>query len=142
MFQKKYDPIGDTYYGPYDDPVGNAYHRSEKNDLFDPKMQRVVNPWHTFGPVGYPPQLMTFTQRYREWLNPTVGVPPVGWAGPGVREGGNASLYRCEITFLKSYTVESLGLLVNGNRPAQESVLLAVAGQGGAPVETPTVGDA
>jgi hypothetical protein len=107
---------------------GAAAVSSEKRDLFDPQMQRVVNPWHTFGPVGYPPQLMTFTQRYREWLNPTVGVPPVGWAGPGVREGGNASIYRCDIRFEKSYTVLSLDLLAEHRPPPQKTALLAVGG--------------
>jgi hypothetical protein len=101
---------------------------SEKRDLFDPKLQRVVNPWHTFGPVGYPPQLMTYTQRYREWLNPTVGVPPVGWAGPGVREGGNASIYRCDIRFVKACTVISLDLLAEHRPPPQQTVLLALGG--------------
>jgi hypothetical protein len=99
---------------------------SAKTDLFDPQMQTVVNPWHTFGPVGYAPRLMTFVQSYREWLNPTVGVPPVGWAGPGVRAGGDASLYRCEITFLDAVTVNGLDLFAHSGVPAQSSVRLAL----------------
>ena len=113
---------------------------SEKRDLFDPAMQRVVNPWHTFGPVGYPPQLMTFTQRYREWLNPTVSVPPVGWAGPGVREGGNASVYRCDVRFLKACTVTSLGLLAEHRRPSQQTVLLAIGAPGNRAEEIDLIG--
>jgi hypothetical protein len=64
-------------------------------------------------------------------LNPTVGVPPVGWAGPGVREGGNGSLYRCDVRFVKSCTVVSLNLLAESRRPPQPSAILAVGRRDG-----------
>ncbi|MFV2067838.1 MAG: hypothetical protein ACC645_12760, partial [Pirellulales bacterium] len=99
---------------------------SIKDDLFDPKMQRVVNPWHTFGPVGFKPKLMTFVQRYREWLNPTVGVPPAGWAGPGVREGGNASIYRCEMTFVDDFEVTDVEWFGTGPQPTQPTAFMAL----------------
>lgn len=34
-FQEKYDEVGNTYYGPYDDPVGNAHHQSARGAIFD-----------------------------------------------------------------------------------------------------------
>jgi len=34
-WQDDLDTVGDTYYGPFDDAVGNAYHRSEQAVLFD-----------------------------------------------------------------------------------------------------------
>jgi len=82
---------------------------SPRTEVFDERVQRVVNPWHTYGPIAGPSRLMDYTQRYREYLPPTVGVPETGWAGPGVRAGTNASLFRNEVTFkddlaLKSFT--------------------------------------
>lgn len=96
----------------FTDP-GAAAVLSRKDELFDPAMARVVNPWHTFGPVGYPPQLLTFTQQYREWLNPSVGVPPTGWAGPGVRSGGNASIYRLDLRFMRDAEMPVADLLAD-----------------------------
>jgi hypothetical protein len=34
-FQQKYDDVGHTYYGPIGDPVGNAFHKSERGEIFD-----------------------------------------------------------------------------------------------------------
>jgi hypothetical protein len=33
-FQEKLDPVGDVYYGPFADPVGNSYHQSRKGEIF------------------------------------------------------------------------------------------------------------
>lgn len=81
---------------------------SPRTELFDERLERVVNPWHTYGPIAGPSRLMDYTQRYREYLPPTVGVPQTGWAGPGVRMGTNASLFRNEITFKEDLTIKSL----------------------------------
>ncbi|MCA9625681.1 MAG: hypothetical protein KC731_41955 [Myxococcales bacterium] len=34
-FQKKYEHVGNTYFGPFDDPVGNAAHKSERGAIYD-----------------------------------------------------------------------------------------------------------
>jgi hypothetical protein len=93
--------------------------RSERRELFDPRLERVVNPWHTYGPIQGPARLMHYTQRYCEYLPPTVGVPQTGWAGPGVRVGTNASVFRNEIVFQRDLTIKSLLLgYVSGNPSA------------------------
>ena len=92
---------------------------SPRLELFDQRLQRIVNPWHTYGPIAGPSRLMHYTQRYAEWLPPTVGVPQTGWAGPGVRVGTNASLLRNEVTFRQEQTIKSLGLgYFTGNQTA------------------------
>jgi hypothetical protein len=51
---------------------------------------------------------MHYTQKYCEYLPPTVGVPQTGWAGPGVRQGTNASVFRNEMVFQRDLTIKSL----------------------------------
>jgi len=86
---------------------------SIQDRIFSDKLIRVVNPWHTFGPIAGPPKLMTFRLRAREWNQPTVGTPEYGWAGPGVYDDCNAFLFRSEITFKRKQTLTSLRLMRN-----------------------------
>lgn len=83
---------------------------SPRYEVFDPKVKAVVNPWHTYGPIAGPSRLMEYTQKYCEYVPPTVGTPETGWAAPGVREGTNASLFRQEIRFKTDLTVKKLSL--------------------------------
>ncbi len=90
---------------------------SERKDVFDEKVVNVVNPWHTYGPIAGPSKLMEYTQRYREFVRPTVANPRTGWAGPGVRMGTNAALFRQEIKFKDDMKVKSLNLgYLTGNK--------------------------
>jgi hypothetical protein len=82
--------------------------RSQRRELFDPRVLAVVNPWHTYGPITGPAPLMHYAQKYCEYLPPTIGVPQTGWAGPGVRQGTNASLLRNELIFQRDVTITSL----------------------------------
>ncbi len=84
--------------------------RSERRELFDPRVATVVNPWHTYGPILGPAPLMHYTQRYCEYLPPTVATPQTGWAALGVRWGSNASLFANELTFQRELTIHSLCL--------------------------------
>jgi hypothetical protein len=97
-------------------------------EVFDEKVAQVVNPWHTYGPIGGPGLLMQYVQRYRELIPPTVGVPQTGWAAPGVRMGTNASLFSNEITFQKDLKVKSLLLGYLGGSPAATFVLGTAGG--------------
>ncbi|MBI4025415.1 MAG: hypothetical protein HY360_10580 [Verrucomicrobia bacterium] len=112
---------------------------SLQNELFDSSLQAVVNPWHTFGPIAGPSKLFEATLRYREYHTPTVGVPEAGWAGPGIREGINACLFRSEIKFKQDFTIKQLTLLQNSLAPKVAPVffahghLPAAAAQAGAP---------
>ncbi|MBS3762767.1 MAG: hypothetical protein KGZ25_05610, partial [Planctomycetes bacterium] len=96
---------------------GAAAASSWHNALYAKSIRRPVNPWHTFGPVDGPSDLMEFTLRYREWLTPTIGAPQAGWAGPGVRHGINACLFRSEISFRSEATIKKLQLLYNYSDP-------------------------
>jgi hypothetical protein len=96
---------------------------SVRRELYDSSVAHVVNPWHTYGPIGGPSRWMEYVQRYREFIPPTVGVPATGWAAPGVRMGGNASLLRGEITFKADLTVQSLTLGYLAGSPAATLVI-------------------
>ncbi len=99
---------------------------SRQDRIYDrEQLDRIVNPWHTFGPIRGNPDLMTFNLRYRELYPPTVGVPEYGWAGPGIREGMNASLFRSEITFLKPGKVKRAVLMLNRHEPIGKPAMVA-----------------
>lgn len=42
-FFSVYDLVGNTYYGPYDDPVGNAYHQSARGEIYDDPTRMCVS---------------------------------------------------------------------------------------------------
>ena len=42
-FFNVYDLVGNTYYGPYDDPVGNAYHQSARGEIYDDPTRMCVS---------------------------------------------------------------------------------------------------
>jgi len=107
---------------------------SRQQEVFDKKLVRVVNPWHTYGPIAGPSRLMKFMLRYREFYTPTVGVPETGWAGPGVRRGINGCLFRSEITFKQDQKIASLCLLRNSrNYPEGFPQTFMVTGSVSAP---------
>jgi len=92
---------------------------SPRREVFDERVLRVVNPWHTYGPISGPSRLLEYIQRYREYVPATVGVPETGWAAPGVRMGTNASLFQNEITFKQDLKIKSLSLsYFSGDRAA------------------------
>jgi hypothetical protein len=94
--------------------------------VFDESVLRVVNPWHTFAPIAGPSRLMEFRLRYREYHTPTIGVPESGWAGPGVRAGINACLFRGEVQFKEDATIQKLTLLHNNHAPKVAPVFLLI----------------
>ena len=97
-----------------------------QGQLFDDRVQNVLNPWHTFGPLGGPSKLFECTLRYWEYYPPTVGVPEVGWAAVAVRSGISASLFRSDIRFKQDQTVQRLQLLHNSFAPKVAPVSLLV----------------
>lgn len=98
---------------------------SHGTEIFDPRVP-VLNPWHTYGPKE-PSKLFDYTLRYREYVTPTVGVPATGWAGPGVRVGVNASIFRGEIRAKKDLIIEKLRLIRNWHRPPVAPAILVVS---------------
>jgi hypothetical protein len=87
--------------------------RSVRDELIDEQV-RAANPWNTFGPRA-PALHMDFTLTYTQFDQPSVGVPPVGWAAPPMQAGCNAALFRGAITFKTPLRVNSLRLLHNWN---------------------------
>lgn len=100
---------------------------SPRDEVFEDRVKTVVNPWHTYGPVAGPSKLFRYVQRYREFTPPSVGVPETGWAGPGVRMGTNASIFRNEITWRQDLKLKSLQL---GYFPGSNKAVLVI-GAGG-----------
>lgn len=94
--------------------------------VFDDSVERVVNPWHTFGPIAGPSKLMEFTLRYHEYHTPTIGMPEAGWAAPGIRTGINACLFRADVKFKDAFNVKRLLLLQNTMAPKVVPVILLI----------------
>ena len=100
---------------------------SFRNEVFDDAVPsgEVMNPWHGYGPKGES-KLTEQTLRYREFIRPTIGFPENGWAGPGVRAGANACLFRGEIRFKQDLKIESLLLQRNWHVPKATPVIFVV----------------
>lgn len=109
--------------------VAAASYRSEVFDDVVPSGE-VMNPWHGYGPKG-PSRFTEHTLRFREWIPPTVGVPETGWAGPGVRVGTNACLFRGEMTFKQDLKIKSLLLVRNWQPPRVTPALFVVGTKAG-----------
>jgi hypothetical protein len=78
--------------------------------LFHDRVQRVLNGWHTRGPLGGPSRLFRYTQRFRHWFRPSLGVPASGWPALSERVGAIPTLYANEIVFRKDLIIRSLQL--------------------------------
>jgi len=104
---------------------------SIQDKVYDESVQRVINPWHTFGPIVGSSRLMESKLRYREYYTPTVGIPDAGWAGPAVRHGINAALFRSEITFKDDFTITNLTLLRNHHPPRAAPCKLVIGAKPG-----------
>jgi hypothetical protein len=73
--------------------------QTQRNEQYDDRVARVINPWRTYGPINGPAKLFTITQRYREWVTPTIGVWNTNWAGIGVRVGVSSSILNNTLRF-------------------------------------------
>lgn len=110
---------------------------NQRQELYDPGLLNVVNPWHTYGPIAGPTQQFTNRQRLRLYVTRTVGQPDTGWAAPGIREGVNPSLFTDIITIKNDCTVKSLllgslqrnanGYLVIGTAAGTQTVDMAAS---------------
>ena len=82
--------------------------RTQRDLQYDDGIERIVNPWHTYGPIDGPAKLFTITQQYREWVTPTVGVWNYYWAAVPERTGANAALLTNTLRFQRDLTPKSL----------------------------------
>lgn len=106
---------------------------SFRNEVFDDVVPsgEVMNPWHGYGPKGES-KLTEHNLRYREYVTPTIGVPDNGWAGPGVRAGANACIFRGEIKFKQDLTINNLVLQRNWQAPKASPVYFVMGNSEGA----------
>jgi hypothetical protein len=81
-----------------------------RKEMYDDRIERIVNPWHTYGPIGDPAPLFEHITRYRQYVTPTVGVPDNGWAAQGVRTGVSPSLFTGSLRFTQDQVVTRLQL--------------------------------
>ena len=101
---------------------------SLRREYFDERVERVLNPWQTYGPINGPTKFAENLQYYREWVTPTVDVPEEYWAAPGIRVGVNPSLFTDTLRFKRNVTVKSLRLGVLHLRP--EAILVVGTAEG------------
>lgn len=105
--------------------------RTERTQQYDDRIQQIVNPWHTYGPIDGPAKLFTITQRYREWVTPTVGAWNFWWAAIPERVGANASILTNVLRFQTDITPKSL---MAGFMPVRDGARLVMGMPGGAQV--------
>eukprot|EP01052_Picozoa_sp_SAG31_P008021 SAG31_NODE_395_length_16265_cov_4.941420_3_plen_913_part_00 len=94
---------------------GGTAVRSVQDRVFCDDVERVVNAWHTFGPIRGPSRLFNYTQYFRMWFEASVGVPPTAYAGTGVEASSAATLFRNVIHFRKANTITDMLLLQAGS---------------------------
>ncbi|MCX7597652.1 MAG: hypothetical protein N2512_02110 [Armatimonadetes bacterium] len=83
---------------------------SLRQEYYDERVERVLNPWQTYGPIDGPTKFAENLQYYREWVTPTVDVPEEYWAAPGIRVGVNPSLFTNTVRFKWPVVVKRLRL--------------------------------
>lgn len=64
---------------------GSVAVTSVQNRVIDARVERVVNEWHTFGPIEGPSRIANATLRYREYFGPALGIPVSAYPGEFVR---------------------------------------------------------
>ena len=70
---------------------------SVQDRVYAPNVDRVVNAWHTFGPIGGPSSLFNFTQEFRLWYEASVGVPSAGYAGTPLSSSNSVTLFSNQV---------------------------------------------
>jgi hypothetical protein len=99
---------------------------STQGVVFADSIEKVTDPWDTFGPLGGPSKLMEFALRHWQFPPPAVAAPEVGSIYYGVREGITACLFRSQIRFKADMRVKRLQLLKNDLTPNARSVTLLI----------------
>lgn len=97
--------------------------RTQRDWQYDDRVEKIINPWHTYGPIAGPAKLYTLTQQYREWVTPTVGAWNFYWAAIPERVGANAALLTNTFRFQTDVQAKSLQA---GFMPVREGAQLVV----------------
>jgi hypothetical protein len=96
-------------------------------EAYDPRLLRVINAWNTYGPIDTRAPLFENTQRFRQWLAASVGVPATGYAADAVRTGIGPALFTDTLRFRRESTVRSL--MLSHLHPPRDAMLV-VGGTG------------
>jgi hypothetical protein len=98
--------------------------QTQRNEQYDDRVAQVINSWRTYGPIDGPAKLFTITQRYREWVAPTMGCGDTSWAGIGERVGVSPTILSNTLRF--QTTIKPRSLLA-GFIPLKANTTLAVS---------------
>lgn len=63
---------------------GSVAITSLQDRVIDERVERVVNEWHTFGPIAGASHIANATLRYREYFGPALGIPVSAYPGESV----------------------------------------------------------
>lgn len=111
----------------YTDEMGTAVY-SLGDRVYVDSIERVKNPWRTFGPIKGPSHLFNYTARYQEWFEASVAVPEAAYPGTGVGNTTVATIFRSEVTFKRANTIERMDLAYAGNdKPTATRLTVAIA---------------
>eukprot|EP01051_Picozoa_sp_SAG22_P001501 SAG22_NODE_60_length_23423_cov_8.445250_5_plen_1524_part_00 len=111
----------------YTDEGGTAI-ASSQSRVFASNVDRVVNPWHTYGPLAGPSKLFNFTIHYRMWFEASISVPESAYPGMPLDASNTATLFRSDILFKTMNQITSMQLLSGaGTVPDVLNLYLAVA---------------
>ena len=102
----------------FTDESGTAV-RSIQNRIIRDDVEKVVNAWHTYGPIAGPPKLFEFTAEFRMWFEASIGVPSESYAGQPLEASSAATMFRNVVTFKQDNTISSMMLLQAGGSPPQ-----------------------
>ena len=115
---------------------GSVAITSLQNRVINDRVERVVNEWHTFGPIDGPSKIANVSLRYREYYGPNLGVPETGFPGLALTQGTIGTLFRSEITCKVATTITSIQLLQTTIPPHATSMMIAYSVTASGPVNT------
>ena len=98
----------------FSDEGGTAV-TSLQSRIYADNVQRVVNAWHTFGPIAGPSRLYNSTLKSRMWFQASTAIPESAYPGQPSGASAAASLFRSEVVFKVANTIHSMTLVDAGS---------------------------
>ena len=95
---------------------------------FDPRLEKVVNPWVSFGPLAGPGRLINASLSYREYYPAAMGVRQIAPPYFSVSTGAVATLFRSKITYQRPMVVRRVQLFASTQpSPALNTTTIVLA---------------
>ena len=88
---------------------------SAQDRVFADDLERVVNAWHTFGPIAGASRLFNASLRTRIWFQASTKIPDVAYAGMSAGSSWAASLFESVTTFKVDNNVTDAYLAFGGH---------------------------